>query len=89
MARLLRVAAIAIALVAAVIVVLPLIIWWAEDPPGNPGSDPVLFQHYYVDFPAFAGFLIGVGIVALVLVALARIIDRLDDVLAQMGRGQQ
>ena len=89
MARLLRIAAIAIAVVAAGIVLLPPISWWMADPPSDPESGPVLFQHYYVDIPAFAGFLIVVAIFALVLVALARIIDRLDDVLTQMDRGPQ
>lgn len=79
MARLLRIAAIAFAVLAAAVVVVPfLIMWWADDPPSDPVSGPVLFTHYFVHVPAFAGFLVVAGIVALVLIALARIIDRLD-----------
>lgn len=79
MARMLRIAAIACAVLAAAVSLLPpLIMWWTDQPPAEPASGPVLFAHYYVHVPAFAGLLVVAGIVALVLAALARIIDRLD-----------
>lgn len=81
MARLLRIAAIASAVLAIAAFVLSfsfLIMWRAEDPPSDPASGPVLFSHYFVQVPEFAGFMFVAGVVALVLAALARIIDRLD-----------
>lgn len=80
MVRLLKIAAHISIVVAVAAVVLPfLMLWWADDPPSDPATGPVLFTHYFVEFPTIAGFMLIAGIIALVLFALARILDRLDD----------
>lgn len=87
MVRLLRIAAAASAFVAVAAVVVPFVLlWWADDPPSDLANGPGLFANYFVQLPAIAGVLVIAGIVALVLVALARILDRLDDVEGRMNR---
>lgn len=84
MQRLLRVAAAAVMAVAVAAAILP-ILWQPTWAPSS-GDQPILFMHYYIDAAGIvAGLLVAAGAV-LVLIALARILDRLDDIRSRIGR---
>ena len=87
MQRLLRVAAGVVVAAAAGTIILPFLwVLWMPEPRFGSQGEPILFQHIFFDWSNFVAVLLVTAVAVLVLVVLARILDRLDDIQGWIGR---